>query len=150
MSAVDSLNRANTISTLAFHTPHKHWASSLIFRHNSQNILTTRLFWIIFWLVTVCLYLWIYYINFSYGFQYKFLCSFVRFCWNVCEGMIKLYQVLPLMVGGLPSPEGLWPSVYIETRKGIWERRAEPYGYFRIDGSAKFRLDLLWNRIYSW
>ena len=30
----------------------------------------------------------------------------------------------------------------IETGNGIWERKAEPYGYFGADYSAELRLDL--------
>lgn len=33
--------------------------------------------------------------------------------------MVESFQVLPLMVGGLPSAEGLCPSDYIETGNGI-------------------------------
>lgn len=42
------------------------------------------------------------------------------------------------------------PSDYIETCKGILERRAGPYGYFGTDCSAELRLDLFWNRILFW
>ena len=50
----------------------------------------------------------------------------------------------------LRPPDAVRPSDYIETRMGIWERRAEPYGYFGTDCSAELRLDLLWNRILFW
>ena len=48
----------------------------------------------------------------------------------------------------LEIPEGLRPSVHIETHKGIWERRAKPYGYFRTYGGVKLRPDLLRTWIY--
>lgn len=34
--------------------------------------------------------------------------------------------------------------------RGIWERRAEPYGYIGTYCRVEFWLDMLWNRIYIW
>ena len=51
--------------------------------------------------------------------------SRVDFCWMFVKTVLNYIQDLPLMVGGCPLRRDCDPPNYIETWKGIWERRAK-------------------------